>query len=90
MGPGSADLNVAFNHNSGFYWDPDNRLHQNAYDVMNAQFSYTTPDSHWKFKIAGANLLNKVYLDQVSSSASGDIVSAAPPRTASLGFNYKY
>jgi iron complex outermembrane recepter protein len=90
IGPGSGDLNVALNHNSGFYWDPDNRLHQNAYDVLNAQFSYTTPDTHWKFKVGGANLLNKLYLAQVSSSASGDIVSAAPPRTASVGFDYKY
>jgi iron complex outermembrane receptor protein len=87
---GKADLNLTVYHNSGFYWDPDNRLHQSPYTVLNSEISYTTSDDRWRFKIYARNLLDTIYFNQASSSAVADVESAAPPRTVGVGVDFRY
>ena len=78
---GNASFNVTYAYNSGWYAEPDNRLHQGAYSLVNAQMAFTTLNSLWDFKLWGKNLVNKQYTSELASQENGDYATFAPPRT---------
>jgi len=91
VGPGNLGLNVNYYFNAGFYWDPDNRVKQPSYDLINAQVSYELPNSGWRITGFVRNLTNKFYYAQVSTSGViGDQYSAGAPRTYGLTLGFKY
>jgi iron complex outermembrane receptor protein len=78
---GKANFNITYAYNSGWYAEPDNRLHQGSYSLLNAQIALTTPDTLWDFKLWGKNLTNEQYTSELASQENGDYSIFAPPRT---------
>lgn len=84
-------LGVSYFKNDGFYWEPDNRLRQDAYDVLNANVSFTVgAEQRWRVRLFGRNLTDSAYGSYVSAGSLGDLVASAPPRTYGIGFDFEY
>jgi iron complex outermembrane recepter protein len=78
---GDLTLSATYAYNDGFYGEPDNRLHQPSYDVVNAQVSWNPPDKIYKVRLWGKNLTNAEYTTALASAPNGDFAVFAPPRT---------
>jgi iron complex outermembrane receptor protein len=78
---GDLTLSSTYAHNSGWYGEPDNRLHQPAYDVVNAQISWNSSDEIYKVRLWGKNLTDAQYTTALGSQPNGDFAVFAPPRT---------
>jgi len=77
---GSLDLNLTYYYNDGWFANPDNRLRQPSYSLLNASASWTTPDDAWQFSVYGRNLLDEEYSVFLSAQANGDSFQYGPPR----------
>ena len=78
---GSLEPTVTYLYNSGFYGEPDNRLHQPSYNVVNAQVAWTPPDHDWQVRLWGKNLNDAQFVTSLGSQPNGDFAVFAPPRT---------
>ena len=87
---GEFNVNVTYYYNDGFYWEPDNRLEQEDYDIVNAEVGLTSSDEKWFFRIFGRNLTDSEYSYYSQESSTGDLVSAAPPRTYGASAEYRF
>ncbi|UZW57531.1 TonB-dependent receptor [Sphingobium sp. JS3065] len=72
-------------YNSGFFWEPDNRIRQERYTILNGNLTYKFADDSMRLRFWGRNLTNKHYAIFFSSSVS-DSASPAAPRTYGLTF----
>jgi iron complex outermembrane receptor protein len=88
IGPFSLSANYAYN--GKFYWEPDNRLQQDAYSLLNTDVSWTTADEHFGLDLFAKNLTNSQYAVWIVAFALGDEYAAAPPRTYGAGFHFKF
>lgn len=79
LGENTLSLSSSWYHNSGFYFEPDNRVKQNAYDLVNADVRLTLGE---RYAIRGwvRNLFNKWHIAGISLS-NQDIYVPAAPRT---------
>lgn len=77
LGDKLLSLSGSWYHNGGFYFEPDNRVKQRAYNLVNADARLTFNDS---FAIRGwvRNLFQKEYLAGISVSNQDLFVPAAP------------
>ena len=64
---------TTFAYNGGFYWEPNNRLKQPAYGLLNGQIKWTARGGKYHVRAYGTNLLNKEYFVMGQSSQLGDI-----------------
>jgi iron complex outermembrane receptor protein len=78
---GSLNLNVTYLYNSGFFGEPDNRLRQPSYEVLNSQIAWNSPGDSWVVRLWGRNLNNEEYTTSIGSQPNGDFAVFAPPRT---------
>lgn len=91
IGDDTLAMSVNYFKNDGFFWEPDNRLEQEPYEVLNAQVSYGFgAEERVRVRVFGKNLTDAVYASYVSAGAVGDLVGSAPPRTYGVGFDFKY
>jgi iron complex outermembrane recepter protein len=74
-------LNVNYSYNSGFFWDPDNRLKQPAYGLLGSYVMLKLNDGKLDVRVWGNNLTGKKYFAQESANAFGDFFSPAAPTT---------
>ncbi len=74
-----ATANVFFS--DSYYWDVENRLEQDAYEMVNARVAWTTPNDRLRFSVWGENLTDELYGLWVGSTTLGDRVAYARPRT---------
>ena len=77
---GDFSVNGTLYHNSGFFWEPDPRLRQPAYDLINASLSWIAPDRKYEVRLYGKNLLDKFYIAYASESTTRDSFSPEMPR----------
>ncbi|WP_343890950.1 TonB-dependent receptor [Sphingomonas oligophenolica] len=86
------DLGIAgsLSHNSGFYWDPDNRLTQPSYTLLNTNLSWTSSDERFEARVWVKNLTNAYYYQGAVEGALRDSVRPATPRTygVTLGVHF--
>lgn len=75
---------------SSFPWEPDNRLKQKAYDVLNGNVAWTSRPGTLQVSVWAKNLLNTKYYAHALSSGTGDFYSPAPPRTYGLQLRVLY
>jgi iron complex outermembrane receptor protein len=78
---GDVAFNVTYLHNDGWFGEPDNRLRQPAYDVLNAQVSWTSSDELTLIRLWGRNLTDEDYAATLFSQFNGDVIQYTPPRT---------
>lgn len=80
-------FNALWNHSSTIFFEPDNRLRQKAYDVVNLSFELK-PTENWGIEFYGANIFDKHYYQTGVGGTTGDHGELAPPRT--YGVNVKF
>lgn len=82
--PLAGGASLAFNandqYNSGFFWDPEDRLRQNRYHNVSASMTYTAASGIWDVQLWGKNLTN-AHIDATSTGATSDTYSPGLPRT---------
>ena len=78
---GRLDLVVSDYHNSGFAWDPDNRLRQPGYDLVTVSAEWTSPRNAWSVRLWGKNLAGAKICAYETAGTLLDQCSPAPPRT---------
>lgn len=89
IGAYSLRLAATAYHQSKFYWQPDNRVIQPAYDVVNTDIRLTLPGGRWQLIAYGRNLFSEKYAVTFNPSSLGDIYSPAAPRTYGVGVGFK-
>jgi iron complex outermembrane receptor protein len=87
---GDLGFNVSSYFNSGYYFEPDNRIRQRSYTLLNAQVSFTAPDSRWRVAAFARNITKQQYISSFSQGAAGDQAAPGAPRTYGLTLVYKY
>jgi iron complex outermembrane recepter protein len=78
---GSLNFVVSDYYNSGFAWDPDNRLRQLSYAVANASVEWLAPKNAWGVRLRGKNLFGAQYCRFGTAGTLNDTCSPAPSRT---------
>lgn len=84
---GNLNFVVSDYYNSGFAWDPDNRLRQSSYDVVNASIDWSSVKSAWGIRLWGRNLTGAQYCSFEAAMALLDACSPAPPRTYGISLD---
>jgi len=78
---GDLTLSATYSYSDGFFGEPDNRLRQPSYHVVNAQMSWDSADHLYKVRFWGKNLTNAEYTSSLGSQPNGDFAVFNPPRT---------
>jgi iron complex outermembrane receptor protein len=84
---GEFGLSSNLYYNSGFAWEPSNRLRQKAYELLNASVRWTSPGDTFTVRLWAQNLTRAKYLTQGQSTAVGDLLIPAAPRTFGITFS---
>ncbi len=77
---GQVIANVLYSYTGLSYFEPDNRLKQKAFSVINGSLEYR-PSPTWGVEIWGKNLTDKRYYITGASSTTGDNGVIGPPQT---------
>ena len=72
-------------HKSGFYFEPDNVLHQPAYEVVNGSIEFKATE-HYSVELYMRNIGNKLYNVQMNTAAPAYAVAGLPRQ---FGVNFK-
>ena len=78
---GNLNFVVSDYYNSGFAWDPDNRLRQPSYDVVNASVDWSALNNSWGVRLWGRNLTGQHYCVFETATTLLDSCAPASPRT---------
>ena len=77
---GNVTFSANDHYNSGFFWEPDNRLVQPPYHEVSASIRYALPGHRWSIAIWGKNLAGEnIYVN--AAAASSDTYAPGEPRT---------
>lgn len=87
---GDFDLSGTVYYNGGFYFDPQNRVRQDQYALVNASVAWTPTGSGLEVRAWARNLTSRKYLSSVASGASGDEYYPGAPRTYGLTLRYRF
>lgn len=88
---GRLDLSLNYLHNSGWYGEVDNRLHQKPYDLVNASATWWLDDaSRYSVQLWAKNLADTVYAVTLVSSAQASAIALAPGRTFGITLGAKF
>ncbi len=58
---GMLDVNVNESYNSGYYWDPDDRLRQPAFALLGGYVKWTDGEGKWSYRLWGNNVTSRHY-----------------------------
>lgn len=79
---GTLQPSVTVIYNDGFYWQPDNRLTQPAYTLVNTSLLWTAPNARYDVRLWAKNLGDaRYYIARLGVAGVGDVQEQAPPRT---------
>jgi len=87
---GEFGLNAGYYHNRGFAWDPDNRLRQRDYSLVNLSVDWTSQDGSHVVQAAANNLDSTEVCLYASATALGDLCSPRAPRALSIEWSMKF
>lgn len=83
-------FSASYYYNSGFAWDPDNRLRQPSYDVLNVSAGWSAPHERWGVRLWARNLTGTEYCVFAAARTLLDSCSPAAPRTYGVLFHTRY
>lgn len=88
-GIGPVTITGNYYHNDGWAADPDNRVRQSAYDLVDASINWQVGGGA-SLSVWGKNLTNAFYFQQLGASNFADNGVQASPRTygVTLGFDF--
>lgn len=89
VGNGSFNASVGGHYQSGFSWEPANRLREGGYLMLNASIGYESLTG-WGVRLRATNLLDKEYSIFTATNNFGDQYSAGDPRLYSVTFSLKF
>jgi iron complex outermembrane receptor protein len=79
---GAVEPTVSIVYNDGFDWQPDNRLRQPSYTLLNSSVRFTDNSGKYDLRLWAKNLTDAAYYVSRNESAGlGDNEEQAPPRT---------
>jgi iron complex outermembrane receptor protein len=89
---GTLDITGNVSYSSGFYWDPDNFLKQNAFTLLGGSTRYTLPSGHTWISLWAKNITNQERFNGQSEQSFnfGNPGSPAAPRTFGISVGVKY
>ncbi len=87
---GEVGFNAGYYRNSGFAWDPDNRLKEPAFGILNATIDWTSPDERVLVRGSGRNLTGTEVCQYGQAPALGDLCSPRAPRTLGVDVSLKF
>ncbi len=87
---GKFKLDATYSYNAGWFAEPDSRLRQSAYALVNTSVSWTSRDGLSTVRFWGKNLTDKQYLSFVASQSNGDFAEYAPPRTYGVALTRQF
>ena len=91
LASGELGFSASYYRNDGFAWDPDNRLQQAPYDVVNAHIAYAFgEDNRYRVRAWGKNLGDEQYYVYVTASGLGDLAGPASPRTYGVSVDFQF
>lgn len=89
-GTGKITFTADYYHNSGYFFEPDNFLHQGSYDLLSSQIRYA-PTDNLAVRIWGKNLTNSKYAQlAVAAGPAAFLYRPAPPRTYGIAVDFNF
>lgn len=86
------EIGAAFNYgyNSGFFFESDNLIKQDAYHMISASIRWTSPDERFTARLWTKNMFNEAVLTQGLATAFGGLASYQAPATygITVGVNF--
>lgn len=90
-GAGEFGIGASAYRNGGFYWEPENRLKQDAYTIVDAGLRWRSSSNGLGVQLWAKNLLDEEYYAYVtSSSGSPDTGAPGAPRTYGISVSYDF
>ncbi len=83
-------INGTYGYNSGWFAEPDNRLRQDSYNLVNASLAWHSLADDYRVRLWGKNLSNTAYLVALASQSNGDFAQYAPPRTYGIELEKRF
>lgn len=88
---GSFSAAVKDTYTGSFFWDPSNRLEQDAYHYLNVSLTWTAPRANWDVQLFARNLLDEFYYTSAFEGGGGnDTYSPGDPRTYGIKVGMHY
>jgi iron complex outermembrane receptor protein len=87
---GMLDVNVNASYNSGYYWDPNDRLRQPAFALLGGYLKWTDGKLKWSYRLWGNNVTSRHYYTYEDAFAFGDVYSPAMPATYGVAAELKF
>lgn len=87
---GGFELNANDGYKSDYPWEPDNRLKQEAYHLVNASITWTPDDSEFSLQLFARNLFDEYYFSSGAETAGNDVYLPAAPRTYGVKARYHF
>jgi iron complex outermembrane recepter protein len=86
---GLLDVDVNEAYNSGYYWDPDNRLRQPALALLGGYVKWTDREGKWSYRLWGNNVTSRRHYTYEDAFAFGDVYSPAMPASYGVAVERK-
>ncbi|HUA25001.1 MAG TPA: TonB-dependent receptor [Steroidobacteraceae bacterium] len=83
-------LSGTYSYNDGFFYEPDNRLHQGAYGLVNASSEWESAANEYSVRLWAKNLTNVQYTTAMYTQSNGDYAEYAPPRTFGVTLSHRF
>lgn len=81
---------VSEDHNSGYFFDPQNRVNNPSYDLVNLSVRWVAPSEKWSLRGYVDNTLDRQYFVSDTTSGFGDGLLPAAPRTFGVMFTMNF
>ena len=87
---GGFELNANDGYKSDYFWEPDNRLKQNSFHLVNASVTWKATD-RVSLQLFGRNLAGEYYFSSAAEGTGGnDVHLPAAPRTYGIKGRYAF
>jgi len=87
---GRFELNGNDGYKSSFFWEPDNRLQQDGYHILNASITWFEPGDQFSVQLFGRNLGGEYYFTSGASAGGNDGYIPGAPRTYGVKLRYQF